>query len=240
MKKKKYSAPVFAFLYFQILIILLVLLLRAEKGSLELWINNYHTTPFDFFFKNITYLGDGIIVLAPTVILLFVRYSYSILLAWATLIHMVIVVLCKRILFSGMPRPAEYLADIPFYTVPGVSVHHWNSFPSGHTASAFMLACVLAMIFSKKIWPQIILLLIAVLIGFSRVYLMQHFFMDVLAGSLVGVWSAFAARVITLSFFSSKKYKRSLYPKRKVILQDLGQTRASEYNSDPALSAVKR
>ena len=206
---------------------MLVLLLRTEKGTLELWINSYHNVPSDIFFKNITHLGDGIILIAPILVLLFVRYSYTILLTWATLIHMLVVVLCKRILFHGIPRPAEYLADIPFYTVPGVSLHHWNSFPSGHTASAFMLACILSMIFSKKVWPQIIFLLTAILIGFSRVYLMQHFFMDVLAGSLAGVWSAFAARWITLSFFSSKKYRRSLYPKRKVILQDLGQPQAS-------------
>lgn len=224
MKKKKYTAPVFAYLYYQLLIVLLVLLLQQEKGKTELWINSYHSISADFIFKNITYLGDGIIIAVPILILLFVRYSYSILLAWATVIHMLVVVSCKQIFFKGIPRPAEYLMDSSFYTVPGVSVHHWNSFPSGHTASVFMLACVLAMINSKKMLPQIILFIIAILVGFSRVYLMQHFVMDVLAGSLVGVWSAFTSRWITLHFFSSKKFKKSLYPKRRVILQNLGKT----------------
>lgn len=235
MKKKKYAAPVFAYLYFQFLIVLLVLLMREEKGSLELWINSYHNIPADLFFKNITNLGDGLVLVIPILALLFVRYSHSILLAWAALIHSLVMVVCKKILFHGIPRPAEYLADIPFYKVPGVSVHHWNSFPSGHTATAFTLACVLAMIYSKKGWTQVYILVAAMLVGFSRVYLMQHFFMDVLAGSLVGVWSAFAARWITLKFFSSKKFKRSLYPKKRIILRDL----VMQQSPDPALAVAK-
>ncbi|WP_439487593.1 phosphatase PAP2 family protein [Algoriphagus sp.] len=231
MKKKKYSAPVFAFLYYQLLIILLVLLLREEKGSVELAMNNYHHWTADYFFKNITHLGDGIVLAVPISLLLFVRYSHAILLFTATLIHLVIVTLGKRILFPGMPRPAEYLKYVDFHTVPGVDIHHWNSFPSGHTATAFMLACVFAMIFSKKGSIQLFLLCLAGLIGFSRVYLMQHFYMDVLAGSLVGVWSAFAARWVTLSYFSAKKYKRSLYPKRKVSLQELTVSQAVLQNS---------
>ncbi|MCE7055713.1 phosphatase PAP2 family protein [Algoriphagus sp. AGSA1] len=231
MKKKKYSAPVFAYLYYQFLIILLAFLIREEKGSIELAINDYHHWLADIFFKNITHLGDGVILAVPILLLLFVRYSHAILLFTATMIHLVLVTVGKRILFPGMPRPGEYFKDIDFYTVPGVDIHHWNSFPSGHTTTVFMLACVFAMIFSKKGWIQVFLLGMAGLVGFSRIYLMQHFYMDVLAGSLLGVWSAFAGRWVTLSYFSSKKYKRSLYPKRKVSLQELTGSKAVLQNS---------
>jgi membrane-associated phospholipid phosphatase len=37
-------------------------------------------------------------------------------------------------------------------------------------------------------------LILAVVVGFSRVYLLQHFIWDVYAGSLVGVFSALAAK----------------------------------------------
>ena len=69
------------------------------------------------------------------------------------------------------------------------------SFPSGHSAAAF---CVVGVLYGAKIrelfWPVLVL---AILIGFSRLYLYVHFPTDVLAGALCGfligygVWRAF-------------------------------------------------
>jgi undecaprenyl-diphosphatase len=57
------------------------------------------------------------------------------------------------------------------------------SFPSGHTALAFTIAVMLSD------WrPDLknYLYSLAVLIGFSRIYLGAHFLVDVLAGALLG------------------------------------------------------
>lgn len=69
------------------------------------------------------------------------------------------------------------------------------SFPSGHSAAAF---CVVGVLYGAKIrklfWP---VLVVAVLIGFSRLYLYVHFPTDVFVGALCGftigygVWRAF-------------------------------------------------
>ena len=69
------------------------------------------------------------------------------------------------------------------------------SFPSGHSAAAF---CAVGVLYGAKIrelfWPVLVL---AILIGFSRLYLYVHFPTDVLAGALCGfligygVWRAF-------------------------------------------------
>ena len=69
------------------------------------------------------------------------------------------------------------------------------SFPSGHSAAAF---CVVGVLYGAKIrelfWPVLVL---AILIGFSRLYLYVHFPTDVLAGAFCGfligyvVWRAF-------------------------------------------------
>ena len=69
------------------------------------------------------------------------------------------------------------------------------SFPSGHSAAAF---CVVGVLYGAKIrklfWPVLVL---AVLIGFSRLYLYVHFPTDVFVGALCGftigygVWRAF-------------------------------------------------
>lgn len=51
---------------------------------------------------------------------------------------------------------------------------------------------------------------IAVLVGFSRVYLMQHFFMDVWAGALLGILSSLVSYSLVLKFFSKKMYQKSI------------------------------
>ena len=60
------------------------------------------------------------------------------------------------------------------------------SFPSGHTTVAFCIFFGLALIIpNKKIGTGLVVL--AVLISFSRTYLSYHFLMDLVAGALLGV-----------------------------------------------------
>jgi undecaprenyl-diphosphatase len=62
-----------------------------------------------------------------------------------------------------------------------------GSFPSGHTATTFALACVLAWFFPLWAAP---LLVLAALIGYSRVYVGVHFLSDVVAAAVIGTASA--------------------------------------------------
>ncbi len=57
------------------------------------------------------------------------------------------------------------------------------SFPSGHAATAFAAATVLIFFDKKRRWFYY---LVAVLISYSRIYLGCHYFLDVIAGALVG------------------------------------------------------
>ena len=67
------------------------------------------------------------------------------------------------------------------------------SFPSGHSMASF--AGATAIYLNHKTWG-IPALVLAALIGFSRLYLFVHFPTDVLAGTLVGILSALAVRKI--------------------------------------------
>ncbi|MFM7587462.1 MAG: phosphatase PAP2 family protein, partial [Bacteroidota bacterium] len=78
-----------------------------------------------------------------------------------------------------------------------VEQHRHQSFPSGHTAAAFAIASLLCLIDPPKPLAQystgarqLLLLTLAFAVGYTRVYLSQHFFADVLAGSFLGVFSA--------------------------------------------------
>ena len=58
------------------------------------------------------------------------------------------------------------------------------SFPSGHTASSFAASAVFLAINSRI---SIIIVLIATLIGFSRIYLKVHYVSDVIGGAVLGL-----------------------------------------------------
>jgi membrane-associated phospholipid phosphatase len=114
-----------------------------------------------------------------------------------------------------MPRPAEFFKDIPFYEIPGIELHHWGSFPSGHTTTAFMLASFFYLVLPKKIKIHSLVMGIAFLVGFSRVYLMQHFLMDVWVGALLGIFSSLISYFIVLNVFSKKEHQTSFFKKLK-------------------------
>jgi len=59
------------------------------------------------------------------------------------------------------------------------------SFPSGHAATAFTAACVLTYFDKKRRWFYYI---VALLISYSRIYLGCHYFFDVVAGTIIGLF----------------------------------------------------
>jgi len=80
-------------------------------------------------------------------------------------------------------RPFEQLPDIRFLIRPPDRF----SFPSGHTAAAFLMATLLCSLF-----PAITLPVFgwAILVGISRVYLGVHYPTDILAGAVLGLVTA--------------------------------------------------
>ncbi len=52
------------------------------------------------------------------------------------------------------------------------------------------------------------MLILAIGIGLSRAYLMQHFFGDIWMGAALGLVATLAAREVTLKYFSGRKFKK--------------------------------
>ena len=63
------------------------------------------------------------------------------------------------------------------------------SFPSGHAMTAFAVAAAIALLAPRLRWP---VLGLAAVIGFSRVYLGVHFWLDVLVGAALGLAIGFS------------------------------------------------
>lgn len=183
------------FLFFGVSAVLLTLIgvgIFIPKGVDVLWINGNHTDFSDKFFKFVTRGGDGFVFVPLIILLLFVKFSYSLaaLSAWAG--HGLICSVLKRIAFPELLRPAGVLDNDLLYFVPGVDVHNNFSFPSGHTATAFCLAILVSLVFRRKLLFAA-MIAVALLVGYSRIYLLQHFVVDVAAGAFIGVLTALAA-----------------------------------------------
>ena len=174
------------------------------RTEMHIWANQFHSDFFDTFFRYVTYLGDGIMVAVLVVILLFIRYRYAIAFLIASLLTSGVVHLFKKIILADMYRPSKYFELFESYQlhlIEGVKLHSVQSFPSGHTSTAFNLFMMLALI-TENYFLKLIYFLLATLVAFSRVYLSQHFFVDTIAGSFIAI------TVLFFTFYWVEKWKK--------------------------------
>ncbi len=207
MKTKDFFQSGFITLCLGTAIIFLYPLLVFPKGELELLINKFHYPVLDAFFKYATNLGDGVLLAILLIGVLFYNYYTAILTAFSILVQSLLVSLFKRWIFNGLVRPTAFFdQSISLNFVEGVDVHTTNTFPSGHTATGFALFALLFIILNnQKMIVSILFFLLAFLVGFSRVYLLQHFVVDVYFGAIIGIISVVVALLLIPVFFNEKK-----------------------------------
>ncbi|MCE9540608.1 MAG: phosphatase PAP2 family protein [Bacteroidetes bacterium] len=180
-----------------------LLIVINTKTETHLSFNTLHSSFFDIFFYYITNLGDGLMMLLTVIILLAVKYRYAVIVALSNITASIITQLLKQTVFNEIVRPKKFFEGIhDLYFVPGVENHLYYSFPSGHATCAFSLYFALALLVENKVL-KLCLFFVALLVGYSRIYLSQHFFEDVYAGSLIGVCTTFAV------YYSIEKRNRN-------------------------------
>ncbi|MCW3086059.1 MAG: phosphoesterase PA-phosphatase related [Bacteroidetes bacterium] len=163
------------------------MLIANSKGNIHLEFNSFHDSFFDVFFYYATFLGDGVIAVLAGLILLTVRYRWAIVVGLSNIISAVITQTLKHTVFSDVVRPKKFFEGVhDLYFVPNVDNYLYNSFPSGHSTCAFALYLSVALITKNKTL-KLACILLALVVGYSRIYLSQHFLEDVYAGSLIGV-----------------------------------------------------
>ncbi|MFT6053224.1 MAG: membrane-associated phospholipid phosphatase [Roseivirga sp.] len=192
-----------------------LLMISTNHGDFVLWLSDRHFAFGDIFFKYWTNLGDGVLLAAVALFFLFTniyRFYYMLL---AIVLQTVFVHIFKQWLFDNEPRPKTFFADqldnLNF--VEGVNVRGFDSFPSGHTSSAFVLAFVLISIVRNRVL-NVLIFVAAVLVGISRVYILQHFLRDIYFGSVFGILAALIAWYIMRPYSESSKLNRGVL-KRK-------------------------
>lgn len=199
---------------FYIIAALLLPLLLLPKGTIVLFLNHRHNSFLDIFFKVASSLGNGSsIALCAIPVLLFMKRKWFYRFLIATALHFSFVHLFKQVLFRSMKRPASFFDEATLsqlHFVEGIKVHHLHSFPSGHTATIFFLVSFLALFAANK-KQTYLLALVGLAVGASRMYLMQHFFIDVFFGMCFGVLSTVLAHRIIRSYYKSS-YEKRFFP----------------------------
>ena len=174
-----------------ILVGLLLIAVSAYLGRIPVFLllNTDGGAFMDQFFKWTTWGAEGWVWI-PYLIVLVTWFKKDIkLIVLNFLLSTLITQISKHVIWDDITRPI--LSGIPLnqiHTVPGQVTHAYNSFPSGHTATAFTLFLLTIYFFPTK-WTFAIGLISAMVCAYSRVYLGQHFPMDLGGGMLVAVLS---------------------------------------------------
>lgn len=129
-------------------------------------------------------MGDGIfaICLAAVFYFYFEKRQEGKALLFAFFISGITIQLIKNL--PSEQQPGLFFEAGRYLSAEGsVSLH--TGLPSGHTAIAFAIATVLIIMQKNKKW-QLPILAAAILVGYSRIYLAQHFLLDILIGAFTG------------------------------------------------------
>lgn len=179
--------PLYFITAFILLIVMLIASFCFHKQDSFQFLNHFHNPRLDAFFIAFTWFGDGVGSIAAVIILASLnqrKQAVTVLIAYITsgLVSQII----KHLL--NHPRPKLFFEEsgIHFHFIQSITIYKEGSFPSGHSASAFALATVIALFYSDKRIGMAALLL-AALEAYSRIYLGQHFLEDVAAGSFTGI-----------------------------------------------------
>lgn len=159
----------------------------------------------------VSHLGDHgkIWIILCLILLLFKRTRKA---GFCGLIALLINLLITNVTLKpmiGRVRPYEQFNDLLLL----LEKQKDFSFPSGHTSSSFAAACAIFQMDRDGVKRKILgmaVMFLAIWIAWSRLYVAVHFPTDVLAGALIGIFSAWAAGKIiqaVLSQWSERKIR---------------------------------
>lgn len=178
---------------------------------------------FDTIFLGITKLGEEITFIAVMVVILWCfDKRFGLLMG----LNFLAAALTVNILKNVIKRPRPFIDDSSLSI--GEKTHGY-SFPSGHTQSATSIFSIMAIrfgILKKRIWFCLLMFLIIILVGISRMYLGQHYLTDVLTGFVIGLIISAAAYYVFSMIKDKEEYWALLIIPVAVILMAIFHTQA--------------
>lgn len=157
--------------------------LNLWEAQLLAWIELLRGPILDPIILFFTHLGDsGLLFIALTLLLLIFPKTRKI--GLATALGLVFSLLFTNIILKNLFQRARPWEAVGF--LHNLVVEHDTSFPSGHTSAAFAFALAFVRCDIKQRWAKVTVIVVAVLMALSRLYVGAHYPTDVLVGFVVG------------------------------------------------------
>lgn len=177
-------------------------LLNLDIGFLLFLQESVRTPILNSIMIFVTSLGNGgMIWIVATVLLMIPKKTRKVGITSAVALLLSLIInnnIIKNIV--QRPRPFATFKELQII----VPIPSEFSFPSGHTASSFAAASVFFRQLPKKLGlPSVIL---AGIIGFSRLYVGVHYPTDVIAGVIMGILLSYLAQIL-VNFIGMKLKK---------------------------------
>jgi len=178
----------------------LALLLNPSTGTIN---DNYLAFFLMIYTRSLFYIG-GLIIFATLLSLIIPRLNKfkPLLLGLSlslTLTHLLVGGL--KIIFNR-PRPFQVLGQINNFAVaPPTDA----SLPSSHSADSMALATSLGLKIKKRWWA--ILLVLTLLMAYTRLYLGFHFLSDIIVGGLIGLLVGYFSNLLMETLYEKKLMK---------------------------------
>mgnify|MGYP001212235998 FL=1 len=161
------------------------------------FIQNLRSDFLDILFQKITLLGEEY-ALVPVILLLIFYFplgkdkEYKIKVIISLFIGLClggILPQLGKLLWDDALRPWSVMTDLE--PIEGLKMSYRRSFPSGHTTITAAWVALWASIANPKWNAPILMAFVVLFVALSRVYLNMHWLHDVLAGGLLGIFSAY-------------------------------------------------
>ena len=175
------------------------LTLESEKQFMNDIQKSAGNPSIDYAVWLLTESGNVFVMLPFSIILLIIRKTRRI--GMILLILLVLSSILTGYIKCGVDRDRPFLDwlgnELPFEVEPDsfslfCEGRSWTAgFPSGHAARSAMFAFVMVYVLSEKFPRGVhLILLYPILMSFSRIYVLQHYPLDVIGGFILGIFLA--------------------------------------------------
>ncbi len=186
-----------------------------DQSVISFFSENVGNPTLDLIMQYVTESGEALWMLAFAILILVIRktrrigITLMILIVISTLLTGYIKCGVDRdrpdFEYEGTPFPVPISQDtFALFCEGGYDA----SFPSGHAARSMIFAIIFGYVLSER-FPRgaYLMFLYPVMISLSRVYVLQHFPMDVIGGSIIGIMLAgvMAKRTKLYQYFGKSK-----------------------------------
>ena len=173
--------------------------LESEKQFMTNIQKSAGNPSLDYTVWLLTESGNVFVMLPFSIILLIIRKTRRI--GMILLILLVLSTILTGYIKCGVDRDRPFLdwlgSELPFEVEPDsfslfCEGRSWTAgFPSGHAARSAMFAFVMVYVLSEK-FPRgaHLIWLFPILMSFSRIYVLQHYPLDVIGGCVLGIFLA--------------------------------------------------